>query len=71
MLPTTNIDESSYSGNSQIIPYVMRQLKLDGPDEQTRLALERVFIWIGDQLAVQRCRQVQSYRQESINGYER
>jgi hypothetical protein len=28
MLPTTNIDEGSYSGNSQIIPYTMKCLGL-------------------------------------------
>lgn len=40
MPPTTSIDKSSYSGNSQVIPYVMQQLGLNSTEEQTRLELD-------------------------------
>ncbi|KAG9087671.1 hypothetical protein FS749_002757 [Ceratobasidium sp. UAMH 11750] len=40
MLPTTNIDESSYSGNARFILYVLNQLQLDTDSEHTRLVLE-------------------------------
>lgn len=34
MLPTANIDESTYSGNSQVIPYVMKYLELDTEEKK-------------------------------------
>ncbi|KAG9075949.1 hypothetical protein FS749_012323 [Ceratobasidium sp. UAMH 11750] len=71
MLPTTNIDESSYSGNAQFILYALNQLQLDTDSERTRLALERLFAWAGDRMTAQRCRQIQNFRQESINGFSR
>ncbi|KAG9095335.1 hypothetical protein FS749_010645 [Ceratobasidium sp. UAMH 11750] len=71
MLGTTNIDESSYSGNSQVIPYVLRELKLDESPQRDRLMLERLIPWVGDQMTAQRCRQVRGFRQESINGIVR
>lgn len=71
MLPTTNIDESTYSGNSQVIPDVMKHLELDTGAEYIRLTLERLVLWVGDQMTVQRCRKVQNFRRESINGFHR
>jgi hypothetical protein len=71
MLPTTNIDESSYSGNSQVIPYAMKCLGLDTLDNQIKLALHRRFPWVGDQLSASQCRQIQWFLQECHNGYAR
>ncbi|KAG8777150.1 hypothetical protein FRC12_000516 [Ceratobasidium sp. 428] len=71
MLPTTNIDESSYSGNSQVVAFILRELKLDSEPQRSRLMLERKILWPGDQVTAQRCRQVQNYRQESINAIVR
>ncbi|KAG9080981.1 hypothetical protein FRC06_005959, partial [Ceratobasidium sp. 370] len=68
MLRTTNIDESAYSGNSQVIPFVLGELKLDSEPARSRLMLERLVPWVGDQMTVQRCQQMQSFWQESING---
>ncbi|KAG8740128.1 hypothetical protein FRC12_016105 [Ceratobasidium sp. 428] len=71
MLPTTNIDESLYSGNSQFVPFALKELGFDTEDERTRLTLEILIAWIGDRMTVQRCRQVQAFLQETINGYAR
>ncbi|KAG9101466.1 hypothetical protein FS749_006685 [Ceratobasidium sp. UAMH 11750] len=55
MLSTVDIDESTYSGNIQIVKFVMDHLKLL-EDEATRdrLALQRKIPWAGDQTTVQR-----------------
>ncbi|KAG8698027.1 hypothetical protein FRC09_007478 [Ceratobasidium sp. 395] len=71
MLPVTNIDESSYSGNSQFVPFALKSLGLDSENERMRLVLEQVIVWIGDQLTAQRCRQLQAFFQECINGNAR
>lgn len=71
MLPTMNVDKSSYSGNFQVIPYVLKHLKLDIKPECTRLTLERLISWIGEQMTALRCRQLQWYHQESISGFNR
>lgn len=70
MLSVVNIDESSYSGNSQIIPYVLKQLGLDSADELVQLALDCRIIWVSDQMTAQRCRQVQAWRQGSRNSVD-
>ncbi|QRV72191.1 hypothetical protein RhiJN_00205 [Ceratobasidium sp. AG-Ba] len=71
MLPMVNIDETSYSGNSQVIASVLKYLKLDTGSERDRLVLERLIVWTGDQMTAHRCNMLQLFRQESINGYER
>ncbi|KAG8767148.1 hypothetical protein FRC12_006423 [Ceratobasidium sp. 428] len=71
MLPTTNIDESSYSGNAQFVPFALNQLGFNTAEERTRLVLETLIAWIGDRMTAQRCRQVQAFLQECINGYAR
>lgn len=49
----------------------MRQLGLDKKDERMRTGLQRVLIWIGDQLTVDRLRGLANYRCEDLNGYDR
>ncbi|QRV87239.1 hypothetical protein RhiJN_15257 [Ceratobasidium sp. AG-Ba] len=71
MLPTTNIDETSYSGASQMVPFVLHALELDKEPQRDRLVLERLIPWPGDQVTAQRSREVQNFRQESINGFHR
>jgi hypothetical protein len=71
MLPTTNIEEQTYSGNIQVVNYAMKELGLSTGDNLTRLVLSRQIIWPGDQMTADRCRTDQRFRQESRNGYER
>lgn len=49
----------------------MRQLKLDGVEERKRTGMERVLVWIGDQLTVDRLRTLANYQCEDLNGYDR
>ncbi|KAI0629150.1 hypothetical protein C8Q77DRAFT_1236530 [Trametes polyzona] len=71
VLGTVHIDEASYDGTKDLIKEWMHQLKLDSPDEQKRTGLERVLVWIGDQLTVDRLRMLANYRCEDLNGYGR
>lgn len=71
MLPTVNIDESSYGGNLQVIQYTLNYLGLSTSDKKTRLDLERLIPWVGDQATTQRCRGAQRFRIECRNGYDR
>ena len=48
MVPVVQINESTYSGNSQVVPYAINKIGLHPIPEQIRLALEQLFLWIGD-----------------------
>lgn len=71
MLPTVNIDESSYGGNAQVIQFTLNYLKLSAGDPQAKLILEHLIPWVGDQATVQRCRGLQRFRAEDRNPYDR
>ncbi|KAF8598607.1 hypothetical protein BDV93DRAFT_561113 [Ceratobasidium sp. AG-I] len=71
MLPTVNIDESSYGGNIQVIQYTLAYLGLSTGDRKIELDLEHLIPWIGDQATTQCCRGAQSFRAECRNGYDR
>jgi len=71
MLPTDHIDESTYEGNDQIIAAVLKYLGFFGADEQKRVGLERVIVWVGDQLTVSRLRGLQNLRSHDWNAFER
>ncbi|EUC55882.1 hypothetical protein RSOL_142830 [Rhizoctonia solani AG-3 Rhs1AP] len=71
MVPVVQINESSYSGNSQVVPYAIKKIGLHPIPEQIRLAMNRLFLWVGDQLTAQRCRQLQLMAHASVNAMER
>ncbi|KAI0634114.1 hypothetical protein C8Q77DRAFT_1056061 [Trametes polyzona] len=71
VLGTVHIDEASYEGTDKLIEEWMHQLGLHAEDEQKRTGLERVLVWIGDQLTVDRLRGLANFRCEDRNGYER
>lgn len=71
MLPTVDIEEMTYSGNSQIIPFVLKYLKLTDGEARDKLAIERLIPWVGDQRTVQRCRGMQWFRAEDRNSIDR
>ncbi|KAG9080316.1 hypothetical protein FRC06_006796, partial [Ceratobasidium sp. 370] len=72
MLPTVNIDESTYGSSSQVIDSVLKYLKLT-EDELTRnrLALERKIPWDGDQMTSMLCNGLQFFLNEGNNPIER
>lgn len=70
-LGTTQIDESSFEGNNNVITDVLRQVGLSSVDERIRLAVKRVIPWIGDQKTIKLLRGLQSMRGREMNGYDR
>ncbi|KAI0756500.1 hypothetical protein C8Q80DRAFT_1278719 [Daedaleopsis nitida] len=71
VLGTVHIDESSYEGTDDLIKEWFRQLHLNGIDEQVHTGLDRVVVWIGDQLTVERLRGLWNFRCEDRNPYDR
>ncbi|CDO69445.1 hypothetical protein BN946_scf184817.g5 [Trametes cinnabarina] len=71
VLGTVHIDESSYDGTDSLISEWMHQLKLNSREEEKRTGLDRVLVWIGDQLTVDRLRALANFRCEDSNGYDR
>ncbi|KAH7337336.1 hypothetical protein B0J17DRAFT_530709, partial [Rhizoctonia solani] len=70
MVPVVNIDESTYSGNSQVVPYAIKKIGLHPVEEQIQLALEQLFLWVGHQLTAQWCCQLQLMAHASVNAME-
>ncbi|KAJ7222322.1 hypothetical protein GGX14DRAFT_326506, partial [Mycena pura] len=71
LLGTVDIPEAAYEDNSRLITEWLRQLKLDGKELQKKIGLERVMAWIGDQLTVDRLRNLFRFRAEDDNSFER
>lgn len=71
MLPTAHIDESTYEGNDEIVAAVLTRLGFGGADEQKRIGLEHIVVWVGDQLTVSRLRGLQGLRSHDWNSFER
>jgi hypothetical protein len=71
MLDTVHIEEASYEGNAKVLIEWLRQISINTPDEKKRLALERVIVWVGDQLTVSRLRGLKKFRSEDLNSFDR
>jgi hypothetical protein len=71
LLGTVDIPEASYEDNSRLIVEWLKQLKLGGKDMQTEIGLNRVMAWVGDQLTVDRLRNLFRFRAEDDNSFER
>ncbi|KAJ7199866.1 hypothetical protein GGX14DRAFT_401147 [Mycena pura] len=71
LLGTVNVPESSYEDNSNLIREWLRQLGLDSPEQQKKIGLEQVMTWVGDQLTVDRLRNLSRFRAEDDNSFER
>ncbi|KAF8888597.1 hypothetical protein BD779DRAFT_1672261 [Infundibulicybe gibba] len=71
ILETAPIEEASYDGNDKVVEEWFRQLGLDSTDEKIRTGLERVLVWIGDQMTVDRLRGLWRYRFEDDNSFDR
>ncbi|KAI0054416.1 hypothetical protein BV25DRAFT_1922704 [Artomyces pyxidatus] len=71
VMSTVHIEEASYEGNERLIMEWLRQLMLISPEEIKRTGLERIFVWIGDQLTVERLRTLIRYRSHDVNAFDR
>lgn len=71
MLGTEHIEEASYDGNDQVMQAIAHQLGLDSEEEMKKTGLERVIVWIGDQLTAERLRGLYKFRAQDHNSYDR
>jgi hypothetical protein len=71
LLGTVNIPEASYEDNSRLIKEWLHQLQLDTPDMQKRLGLDTAVAWVGDQLTIDRLRNLFKFRAEDANSFDR
>ncbi|KAK7007604.1 hypothetical protein R3P38DRAFT_2644943 [Favolaschia claudopus] len=71
LLGTLNIPEASYEDNSRLIIEWLKQLGYSDDHAQKKLGLEQVMAWVGDQLTVDRLRNLFRFRAEDDNSFER
>ncbi|KAJ7272232.1 hypothetical protein C8J57DRAFT_1435196 [Mycena rebaudengoi] len=71
LLGTVGIPEVSYEDNERLVDEWLRQLKLDSPEVQKKLGTETVQAWVGDQLTVDRLRNIFHFRAEDDNSFDR
>ncbi|KAM6496624.1 hypothetical protein JOM56_007097 [Amanita muscaria] len=71
LLGTVNIPEASYEDNSRLINEWLHQLNLDSPEMKKKLGLEKLVTWVGDQLTVDRLRNLFKFWTEDLNSYGR
>jgi hypothetical protein len=71
LLGSVDIPEAAYEDNARLIIEWLRQLKLDDPELQKKIGLERIMAWVGDQLTVDRLRNLFRFRAEDDNSFDR
>ncbi|KAI0038309.1 hypothetical protein FA95DRAFT_1551310 [Auriscalpium vulgare] len=71
VMRTVHQEEASYEGNEKLIIEWLGQLGLASEEERKRTGNERLFIWIGDQLTVERLRGLIRYRSLDHNSFDR
>ncbi|KAK7043415.1 hypothetical protein R3P38DRAFT_3440329 [Favolaschia claudopus] len=72
LLGTVDIPEAAYDDNARLINEWLHQLGLDAtPELQRKIGLEQVMVWVGDQLTVDRLRNLTRFRAEDDNSFER
>ncbi|KAJ7621616.1 hypothetical protein DFH06DRAFT_1233093 [Mycena polygramma] len=71
LLGTVGIPEASYEDNERLIDEWLRQLKMDAPEVQQKIGTERLQAWVGDQLTVDRLRNIFQFRSEDSNSFDR
>lgn len=71
LLGTIDIPEASYDDNARLIDHWLHQLSRDTPEWQRKLAEEALMAWVGDQLTMDRLRNLFRFRAEDGNSFER
>ncbi|KAI0056259.1 hypothetical protein BV25DRAFT_1872872 [Artomyces pyxidatus] len=71
VMNTVHIEEASYEGNERLIVEWLRQLVLLSREEMERTGKRRIFVWVGDQLTVERLRGLIKYRSRDVNAFDR
>ncbi|KIK77230.1 hypothetical protein PAXRUDRAFT_778608, partial [Paxillus rubicundulus Ve08.2h10] len=70
ILGTVHIEEASYKGNDQLIMEWFKQLNLHTKDERKHTGLERIIIWVGNQLMVERLCGLFKYRAQDHTSFD-
>ncbi|KLO06460.1 hypothetical protein SCHPADRAFT_805408, partial [Schizopora paradoxa] len=68
---TVKMEETSYEGNDNVVKEILRQLKLDSIESREKLGREKMIPIVGDQLTVDRLRNLYKFRAEDNSSYER
>jgi hypothetical protein len=71
ILGTVHIKEASYEGNEQLIMEWFKQLHLDAEDKRKCTGLDRVIVWVGDQLTVERLHRLFKYHAQDHTSFDR
>lgn len=71
ILGTVNISETSYEDNSRLIYEWLTQLGWKDKYEHLKTGIQRLVIWCGDQLTMDRLRGLFKYRAEDESSFER
>ncbi len=73
VLTTVEVDESSYEGTDELCNNIWpREMGYGSSEEDRRkIGKERIVVWVGDQLTVERMRGLSRYRYDDPNSYAR
>lgn len=73
ILETVEVDESSYEGTDQLCTKIWpSQMGIGGTEEERRkTGFERLIVWVGDQLTMERMRGLIRYLFDEPNSYDR
>ncbi|OJT05420.1 hypothetical protein TRAPUB_13205 [Trametes pubescens] len=72
ILETVEVDESSYDGTDQLMNKIwLEQMGWGSDEEKRRTGMERLLVWAGDQLTVDRIRGLARYRHDDPNSFAR
>ncbi|KAJ2976873.1 hypothetical protein NUW54_g11497 [Trametes sanguinea] len=72
MLETVEVDESSYEGTDKLCNDIwLEQMGYGSDEEKRRTGKERLLVWVGDQLTVERIRGLARLRFDDSNPFTR
>lgn len=71
MLDTVHIEEASYEGNERVLAEWFCQLNINSLKKRKELGLDRILVWVGDQLTVSRLWGLKKLHCEDLNSFER
>lgn len=72
ILETVEVNEASYNGTDQLCNTIWPgQMGYGSAEEQRKIGTERIVVWVGDQLMVDRMRGLARYRHDDPNSYAR